>query len=147
MLPAIVAVVLCNERPQENTMLKFLRKTLLYILAVPFLSICLGVASNQVVLITNHDRFPVSVNIVKLHKFVDEDEIKTLDDGVTMIDEVHCVASNKTHLNMLGDIFDKHDSISSIGDELQDLGYYLWDYCLVLWCYLVSLKLAVSKDE
>jgi len=130
-------------------MLKFLRKTYLYILAIPILLIVLGVASNQAVLIANNDTFPVNINPVKLYKWTDGGKLVVLvpripeiaPDGAVMIDSMHCVMTDKTHLNFLGDIFDFHSEIESIGDLSTDLGEWMWVYAPFVWGFAVVKKL------
>ena len=50
-------------------MFKFLRKTALWIVALPLLCFILGAASNQAVPIANHDKFPVMWNDYKINKY------------------------------------------------------------------------------
>ena len=102
----------------RRIMFKFLRKTSLYILAIPVLLFGLGAASNQVVLQANNDRFPVLINETKVREFNSEKvELGPMSitvvkpanvdsDGVVMIDDTHCVMTSKTHLNFLADVFD-----------------------------------------
>jgi hypothetical protein len=122
-------------------MFRFLRKTCLYILVTPILLALLGAGSNQLVNIVNHDTFPVSVNEVKLRQYQATHETVTLSDGTVMLDNQHCVASNKTHLNFLGDIFDEKTYTQSIGDILIDLGVALWPYGVAIWGFSVTRKL------
>lgn len=133
-------------------MIKFLRKTSLYILAIPALCFLLGAASNQLVLIENHDRFPVMVNATKLAEHNSEDvdlgpfSIKIVkpavvdDDGVVMIDDTHCVMTKQTHLNALADVFDL-GNIYSIGDFLLMLGEYLFGFAPFIFLFDVVRKL------
>lgn len=120
-------------------MFKFLRKTYLYVLALPILFMALGVASNQVVLYANHDRFPVSVNLVKAHNMA-PDAVE-LPDGVVMLDDIHCLMTEKTHLNLLADIFDFHQDIESVGDMSIELGGWMWTFTPFVWGVLVVRKL------
>jgi hypothetical protein len=134
-------------------MFKFLRKTSLYLLAIPLLTFMLGVASNQAVLIANHDKFPVLLNDRKLAKFVEADAKEDSDffarrtmparvvNGAVMIDDVHCNMTKETHLNTLADIFDMHDAIYSVGDFLIELGSWLLGFAPVLFLFDVSRKL------
>jgi hypothetical protein len=114
-------------------MFNFLRKTRLYILALPVLFIVLGAASNQAVLIANHDKFPVLENAVRLNRDVKRGTVKVLNDGTIMLDEVHCLMTNETHLNFLADIFDFGHQIESIGDLFIDFGQWLWGYAPFIW--------------
>ena len=138
-------------------MFKFLRKTSLYILAAPLLFTFLGAASNQIVLIANHDKFPVMWNDYKvaqydlmLHKVAagkDKDaaeqagfDIVALEeDG--FIDDTHCVMTPDTHLNLLGDIVDLKDATYSVGDGLIELGEWLGSFSLFLFLFDVVRKL------
>jgi hypothetical protein len=117
--------------------LKFLRSTALWILLLPQVVYFAGAASNQLVLFVNHDRFPVSMNAAKLIKWVPAEARVVSDDGIIMIDETHCLMTSKTHLNVLGDIFDFHEDIESIGDLLIDLGTWLSTFCKYMWLGIV----------
>lgn len=88
------------------------------------------------VLVANHDRFPVMVNSVKLAGFTDGH-------GTTdMLDSVHCVMTPQTHLNFLADIFDiRGEGIESIGDLAIDLGLWGWTFAPFIWGSLVIRKL------
>jgi hypothetical protein len=132
-------------------MLKFLTKTSLYILALPLLLTVLGAASNQIVLIANHDTFPVLLNEKKTEaataeqKFVQSPVIKPQParedaEGLVMLDDVHCVMTHETHLNDLADIFDL-GNIYSIGDFGLILGDYLWVFAPFLFVFDTTRKL------
>jgi len=132
-------------------MLKFLRKTYLYLLAVPLLFTFLGAASNQIVLIANHDTFPVLVNDFKLQK-MSAPEVKEFadifqpaparkEDNAVMFDDVHCNMTSKTHLNALADIFDLKEAIYSIGDFSLMLGDWLWAFAPMVFLFTVIRKL------
>jgi Family of unknown function (DUF5317) len=121
-------------------MLKFLRKTFLYIFAIPILFIFLGAASNQIVLIANHDKFPVLINEAKVAKYNAENGVLTLPDGTIMLDEVHCVMSDKTHLNFLADVIDVGD-IESVGDLSLEFGGFLWPLAPYVWGVAVISKI------
>ena len=124
---------------RTNVMFKFLRKTALWILLSPLAIGFLGAASNQAVLIANHDTFPVNINLVKLKGHIDEQPI-VLADGTVMIDDVHCMMSSKTHLNWLADEFDL-GSIYSVGDFGILLGEYLWGFAPLVWGVVIFEKL------
>lgn len=115
---------------------RFLRQTHLWILLLPIALIFLGAASNQLVLIANHDTFPVMVNPVHILSFVDV----IPPDG--MLDRVHCIMTAHTHLNLLADIFDL-GSIQSVGDILLEFGSFLWSFAPYVWGFTV-LKDLVS---
>lgn len=127
-------------------MFKFLRKTFLWILLSPVALSLLGAASNQAVLMANHDTFPVMVNSLKAEMMVtemkNEAEEKEINVPEGMIDDVHCLMTSKTHLNFLADVFDLKDGIYSIGDFGIMLGSWLWGFVPYVWGFAVinSLK-------
>jgi|SRR6185312_11732053 len=106
-------------------MLSLFKFARLYVFAIPLLLIILGGASNQLVLIANHDTFPVMLNDVRAsgHTF--------------MLDSEHCVMTTHTHLNVLADIFDFGTETDSIGDLLLTVGEYLWNYAYLVWAMLI----------
>jgi hypothetical protein len=136
---------------------------------IPVFLILLGAASNQVVLIANHDKFPVMVNAKKLEMFTarpcapDSDDMSLKYRGLFwrsqitvkqvacvthkdlgsegMIDDVHCVMSRSNHLKGLSDIFDLKDAIYSVGDGLLMLGEELLSFTSIMWLALVLRKL------
>ena len=130
-------------------MMNFLRKTALWILLLPVAIYGVGAASNQLVLIANHDTFPVLINQHKIDARNAEiaDAIADGAKGIPapvgpdgMIDDVHCVMTNHTHLNALADVFDI-GGIYSIGDFLLYLGQWLGAFCPFIWGYAVTDKL------
>ena len=141
-------------------MFKFLRKTSLYLLAIPVLSIGIGAASNQLVLFANNDKFPVMWNDYKvaqydlmLHKVAagkDKDAAEQAGFDIValeeygFIDDTHCVMSHDTHLNLLADIFDMKDAIYSIGDFLLMLGEWLMAFAPFVFLFDVVRKLGVT---
>lgn len=58
-----------------------------------------------------------------------------------MMDDTHCVMTEDTHLNLLADVFDFHDSIMSIGDLLLDFGGWLWGFAPFVWCFEVTRRI------
>lgn len=62
-------------------------------------------------------------------------------DGTVMMDTTHCVMTDKTHLNLLADVLDFHDSLESVGDELLSLGAWLQTFCPFVWLALVCDRL------
>lgn len=114
-------------------MLSFLRKTYLYVLALPVLFIFLGAASNQAVLIANHGKFPVMVNAARA-------AASGLKPG-DVIDGEHSVMAHDDKLKPLADIFDFHDGVYSVGDELIELGEWSWGFAPYLWGFAVVKKL------
>ena len=139
-----------------NKLRKLLRSSLLWILLAPYGIFGLGVLSNQAVLWTNHDKFPVMLNARKLAGIKQRDEIESLLEKIVglkpkapiaktpdpdgMIDDVHCVMTSKTHLNALADVFDLGSNYS-IGDFTQDLGEWLMGFTPFVWGYAVIKKL------
>ena len=132
-------------------MFSFFRRTSLYILAIPILFTFLGAASNQLVLLSNHDTFPVMVNDKKLVEMTTPPEpvqpvqafrsTVSLQDDAIMLDDTHCVMSRDTHLNLLADIFDMKDAIYSIGDFLLMLGEWLMAFAPFVFLFDVVKKL------
>jgi Family of unknown function (DUF5317) len=116
--------------------MQFIRKTMLWLLLLPTIVGFAGAASNQLVLYTNDDKFPVMVNQKHLKAFGGADV-----DG--MLDDIHCVMTHQTHLNFLADIFDFHHSIQSIGDLLIDGGDTYGPFAWVVWAALMLRKLWV----
>jgi hypothetical protein len=130
----------------------FLRKTSLYLLAAPLLFTFLGAASNQIVLIANHDTFPVLINDKKLADMSEPQEksveirfLKPMPafeaNGTVMLDDVHCNMTHSTRLNALADIFDMKDAIYSVGDFSLMLGEWLWVFAPFLFVFDVTRKL------
>jgi hypothetical protein len=146
---------------------KLLRSSLLGILLVPYGIFGLGAASNQLVLIANHDKFPVmensafakrlqleeAVEVAKLEILLENAKTDTLaielqskiyaikikeDSG--MLDGTHCIMTPATHLNFLADIFD-FGSIYSIGDFLIIIGTWIMGWTPFVWGALVIKKL------
>ena len=150
-------------------MMNFLRKTALWILLLPIAIWGIGVASNQAVLIANHDKFPVMINSARAQNLelrqliAYQKAMNTLNDPTAkpedwqkaglvaeeieieqntgMLDQVHCIMTPETHLNALADIFDfNQEGIYSIGDELLFLGDWLRFPCLLLWGFMLTDK-------
>lgn len=108
-------------------MFNFLRKTALYIFLLPIAIGFTGMTLNQAVLYANNDTFPVRINEQKFERWMtDEDGVvhdpTILSDGTIMIDDVHCVMTDQTHLNFLADNFDLHRATVSVGDVLIMMG-------------------------
>jgi hypothetical protein len=111
-----------------SSCLTFLRVTFLWVLLLPYATAFVGATSNQLVLIANHDTFPVLMR--------DSLSAKLLPD-----EEGHVLMGPKTHLNVLGDVFDFHDGWMSIGDLLLEAGNWLNGFCPWIWGTLVVLQL------
>jgi len=126
-------------------MLKWLRRTSLWILAVPILTITLGAACNQAVIFANDGGFPVVWSkarqyerAVVLQKIIMKEGTKGADQNeidqakVRMeelmngwYDETHMFASKKTHLNWLADWINLHEETDSPGDVLINIGQWM----------------------
>lgn len=145
-------------------MLKFIRASFLWVLLLPYAFTYVGAASNQLVLIANNDKFPVMQNEADIARFhaINAEKIKILEamededdkpkarvmiaviqaqDAAGLLDDRHCIATSKTHLNFLGDVFDLHDAIYSIGDFMLGIGDDITTMCIVLWVVLAAKKL------
>jgi hypothetical protein len=109
-------------------MLSFIKRTYLWVLFLPLLIQFLGIASNQLVLIANHDTFPVLVSLAHAKWLTG--------------DPIHVAMTDQTHLNFLADIFDFHEIIESIGDLLFQLGEWLQNFSSVIWFVLAVRKMA-----
>ena len=135
-------------------MFSFLRRTSLYLLAIPMLFTFLGAASNQLVLVANHDSFPVMLNAKKLQEMTEPREQTAINfnkpipafetDDAVMLDEVHCVMTSHTQLNFLADVFDFKDGIYSIGDFMLMLGEWFGVFAPFVFVFDTTRKLAKS---
>ena len=136
-----------------NLVRHFLCSSFLWILLAPYIVTGLGAASNQAVLIANHDKFPVMVNAVKLDEYTGEPKIdivtvltgkpsaeKPKPTDAAYIDDVHIVMTDQTHLNFLADVFDMHEAIYSIGDFGLMLGEWMQSFCPMVFLALVFKK-------
>jgi len=114
-------------------MRNFIKKSMLWLLLLPTAVHFVGVASNQLVLFANDDKFPVMINQHKLYSWNPKEGMPA--DG--MMDDTHCVMTSRTHLNLLADILDFHGSIESVGDELIDWSANYAGYVYFLWAILM----------
>jgi len=137
--------------------LSFLRTTSLWILLLPVALTFTGAASNQAVIIANHDTFPVLINNKKLAEMTAPDtepeaapksieqmfrpEPAIKEDDTVMLDDVHCNMTHQTHLNFLADVFDMKDGTYSIGDFFLILGSWIQAFSLFVYVYAVTAKL------
>lgn len=114
-------------------MFAFLRSTSLYILLIPTLFYVLGAAANQLVIVVNHDKFPVTIN----------ETIRARHNPGTdgMLDDIHVVASDQTHLNLLGDIFDRGNAHESIGDFGIEFAEWMFVFAPFVYMFDVTRKL------
>src|SRR5277367_5249949 len=101
----------------------------LWLPLTPFMLDVAGAASNQLCIISNHDKMPVLMN--EFHRADWMNDAPYPADG--MMDNIHCLMTKDTHLNALGDIFDFHSEIDSIGDLLLTSGENLQTPCFVAW--------------
>jgi hypothetical protein len=145
--------------------MKFLRKfPYWYLLAIPALLFAAGVASNQVVLVANHGKFPVAMNAMWMDKFCSPPVANTDDDayeeevayiahiptssckkGGEMIDDTHSVMGPNSHFKALADIFPLGHAIYSVGDGLLYLGDWLLSFTPIMWLALTIRKLFVTS--
>jgi hypothetical protein len=58
-----------------------------------------------------------------------------------MIDDVHCIMDEQSHLKALADIFDFHTAIYSVGDGLIELGQWLMGFSMPVWMFEVVRRL------
>lgn len=117
-----------------SRIVSFFRTTALWILILPYAFTFVGAASNQLVLIANHDKFPVMANPLRVTSM-------GADPAQQMMDPIHCQMTHDTHLNALADIFDLQDAIYSIGDFFIGIGEWLSGFCFYVWLTVVVGKL------
>ena len=118
-------------------MFKFLRRTWLWIIAIPVMLIMLGAFSNQLVLWANHDTFPVLANPIVVERMGGV----LVFEGKSYLDFVHVVMTPQTHLNFLADVFDFGRAYLLVGDLLLDLGDYLMQYAFAIWMFVAAVLL------
>jgi len=151
------SLILKDLEDLEILMLKFFRKTALWIVAIPMLCFFIGAASNQAVLVANHDKFPVMWNDAKVNLYRleatkaaeagNEDAevaLALLEHGY--IDDTHCLMTKDTRLNFLADWIYLKSATYSIGDLLLELGERGMDYSPVVWIVVVLGRLR-KKEE
>lgn len=124
--------------------MNYLRKTFLWILLLPYALGFLGAASNQLVFLVNHGKFPVMLNPVDAVVWQPNVEGMLTDyNPLTQereIDPRHCAMTSATHLNWLADIFDFHEGKVSIGDLLIDSRAAILPYCWGIWLGLILTR-------
>jgi len=128
-----------------------------YLLAIPILFVGFGAALNQVVLIANHDSFPVMINAEQLENTCSPQEdvgasdflngdaqtvvnLNLCTEGGEFLDDTHVIMTSKTHLNFLADVFDLGGSICSVGDLGITAGSWMWDFAFPAWIVLIIRK-------
>ncbi len=124
-----------------------------YLIVVPILLFCAGIASNQAVLVANHGKFPVALNASWMNsqcslKNLEPEEIASIPasscaKGGEMIDETHSVMGPNSHLKVLSDIFPLGRAIYSIGDGFLYLGDWLLSFTPFMWVALTIRKLYI----
>src|SRR5208282_614182 len=138
--------------------MKFLRKfPYWYLLAVPILLYCLGVSSNQIVLVANHGKFPVMMNASWMDMKcstagMDPEDVEAMPSswcgkGGEMLDETHSVMGPNSHLKALADILPIGHAIYSIGDSLLYLGAWLLSFTPYMWLALTVRKLFSEASQ
>jgi hypothetical protein len=153
-------------------MFSWLRKTALWIVALPVLGFLLGAGMNQAVLVANHDKFPVMWNDAKTAQYAasldvelkkcltaqsklddpDPDacvEIILAQEGLTYgyLDDTHVLMTKKTHLNFLADWIDLRSATYSLGDLLMDLSDWSMKYSWPIWITVVFGRLRKREDS
>jgi len=134
-------MIMSAGKTKLAAIVRFFTVTYLWILLAPYAVMYIGAASNQLVLIANHDRFPVLVNDAK-QKMHADDMVNV--NGVTYLDPIHIVMTKQTHLNFLADIFDLQGDIYSVGDAFISAGEWLMSFCIYVWIAVVLFKLCRS---
>lgn len=150
---------------ESKKMFKFLKKTALWIIAVPVLAGMLGSGMNQAVLVANHDRFPVMwsdarcfEHAVKLDKdFMTAMEAGDVDAAMEaqvrkaefqngFLDDEHVLMTSKTHLNWLADwIQFRGDGTYSPGDLVLHVGEAGMEIMWPVW-FTVALMSLYKKE-
>jgi len=142
-------------------MFSFLRKTALWIVALPLLCLGIGIGLNQAVLNANQDRFPVLISSYEVAQYALELEkgtqskdadvveeatfkLEALDAGY--LDDTHVIMTSKTHLNFLADWIDA-GSVYSPGDLLIYAGEYSLTYVPFVWVTVVIVRLNRREDK
>lgn len=119
-------------------MFKFLRKSKLYIFAIPLLFWTFGAGLNQIAINANHDAMPVVYNAGNIEKFIDiEKGYPKISEGELLTDERHSILTSHSRFKILCDWIDFGDVKYSIGDVFiyvgEDLGGvipYIWGLAL-----------------
>lgn len=128
-------------------MKNFLRKfPYWYLLVIPALLFGLGLASNQLVLLANHGKFPVMMNELIYETFCKAASgipQNACGNGGQFLDPVHSVMGPNSHLKFLADIFPIGDVSYSIGDVFLFLSELLFKFTPAMWLALTIRKVAV----
>lgn len=135
--------------------MKFLRRfPYWYLIAIPLLMFSMGVASNQLVLVANHGKFPVMINEVTQEEMctadvdIDPDSIPSnaCDKGGQFLDGTHSIMGPNSHLKILSDIFPLGGAVFSIGDAFIFLGEWLLSFTPAMWLALTIRKMFVKEE-
>jgi len=116
--------------------MKSLRKTFLALILLSYALGFTGAALNQLVIIENGGKFPVLENSAWVARDVEKGTLT--EDGMT--DNVHCLMTKDTHLNLLADLFNFGDGIYSIGDLMMMAGDSLQSNALMIGFVIVLFK-------
>lgn len=147
-------------------MFKWLRKTALWIIAVPVLACMLGSAMNEAVLVANHDRFPVMWSEARCFEHsvkIDKDlmeamtagdvdaameaQIRKVEFAQGYIDEEHVLMTPKTHLNWLADWIQlRGEGTYSPGDLVMNTGISGMEFMIPVWVFAAISKLSKKED-
>lgn len=121
-----------------SALARFLRITYLWILLAPWAVFLTGAGSNDLVMLVNGGKFPVLLN--------EKRAVANAADPAGYIDSYHVVMSSRTHLNLLGDIFDRKEAVLSIGDYLLGLGEWLMTFTPYLWGAFLIKRVLDSNE-
>ena len=111
---------------------RFVLVTYLWILLLPGVVTFAGAASNQLVLIANGGAMPVLLTDDAAPHFLSPD------------DPIHIRMTHQTRLNALGDVFNFHAEIDSIGDLILNVGGWLAGFCPFVWGVLLARRACQS---
>jgi hypothetical protein len=120
---------------------RFFLNTFLWLLLIPIGMQFCGVLSNQTVRWANHGTFPVYINQALKEEMETSGRLFLSNDDHLMIDQLHCVMTDQTHLNFMADVFLEGTDYVSIGDILQSYGKDLSPWILIIWGTIASYKL------
>jgi hypothetical protein len=132
--------------PCGTPMLKFLRKSKLYLFAIPFLLWTLGAGMNQIAINANHDSMPVLYNAGNVRAFVHVDEGYPIESqGEMLTDGIHSVLTSESRFYILCDIIDFHNVKYSLGDGV--LFASRWLESVIPYVWGLALYAEVRKKE
>jgi hypothetical protein len=130
-------------------MLKFLRKTKLYVFAFPILLWILGAGLNQIAINANYDSMPVLYNVGNVDQFIDHKNgfPKESVGGTILTDERHSVLTPDSHVYLLCDIIDFGDVKYSVGDFLIKASRTLDGAIPYIWGLALYSEVRKREDE